>query len=296
MNSILIKILSWWIPKRRYSIWHCNVLELLVAAWLFMFLPSLTYPILFSTPCSPEEQSKLDIPQTFTTEIFPKNRPDESHPVLRLVQTKNRAFILMGFYMACILAPMNEELLFRAGLQNCLQGVLTKLFKKRQNLSVETCRWLISTISIVLPALFFALIHYRTEEMANASIESVIRSITNACVAWTLFPIICYSYLFFVRRLRARDLFGTWREAPELALFGVKWIWILIPSYALSFILVLIRIITNTHFLPDPFCLIPLALVFGFLYYRTQSILPTIVLHILFNFTSLCLTLLPLFL
>ena len=137
---------------------------------------------------------------------------------------------------------------------------------------------------------------YYPEEMANASIESVIRSITNACVAWTLFPIICYSYLFFVRRLRARDLFGTWREAPELALFGVKWIWILIPSYALSFILVLIRIITNTHFLPDPFCLIPLALVFGFLYYRTQSILPTIVLHILFNFTSLCLTLLPLFL
>ena len=296
MDTILIKILSWWIPKRRYSLWHCNVLELLIAAWLFLFLPSLTYPILYSSPTTPEEQSELDIPQTFTTEIFKKDSPNESHPVLRLVQTKNWTFIGLGFYMACILAPINEELLFRAGLQNCLQGFLTQLFKKRQNLSVETCRWVISTISIVLPALFFALIHYRSEAVANESIERVARSITNACVAWTLFTVICYSYLFFVRQLRVRDLFGTWHEAPGLAFFGVKWIWILIPSYALAVVLLIIRFLTNTHFLPDPFCLIPLALAFGFLYYRTQSILPTIVLHILFNLTSLCLTLLPLFL
>ena len=296
MTSILMKILSWWIPKRRYSLWHCSVLELLIGAWLFLFLPSLTYPILYSSPETPEEQSALDIPQTFTTEIFKKDRPDESHPVLRLIQTKNWTFIGLGFYMACILAPMNEELLFRAGLQNCLQGVLTQLFRKRQKMSVETCRWLISIISIVAPAVTFALIHYRSEAVARESIESITRSVTNACVALTLFAVICYSYLFFVRRLRFRDLFGTWREAPGLALFGVKWIWIIIPSYMLAFILLFIRIVTKTHFLPDPFCLIPLALVFGFLYYRTQSILPTIVLHILFNFTSLCLTLLPLFL
>ena len=296
MDSILVKILSWWIPKRRYSLWHCSVLELLVAACLFLFLPSLTYPILYSTPSAPEEQSELDIPQTFSTDIFKKDRPNESHPVLRLVQTGNWTFISLGFYMACILAPMNEELLFRAGLQNCLQSVLTQLLKKRHNISVQTCRWIIASISIVLPAVFFAMIHYRSEAVANQSIESVIRSITNACVAWTLFLVIGYSYLFFVRRLRFRDLFGTWREAPGLALFGIKWFWIIVPSYALSVILLFIRFITNTHFLPDPFCLIPLALVFGFLYYRTQSILPTIVLHILFNFTSLCMILLTMLL
>ena len=296
MTSILTKILSWWIPKRRYSLWHCSVLELLIAAWLFLFLPSLTYPLLYSSPETPEEQSALDIPQTFSTEIFKKDSPDESHPVLRLIQTKNWTFIVLGFYMACILAPINEELLFRAGLQNCLQGVLTQLFRKQRDLSVETCRWLIAIISVVAPAVTFALIHYRSEAVARESIESIIRSVTNACVALTIFTVICYSYLFFIRRLRMRDLFGTRQEAPGLAMFGVKWIWILIPSYALSFLLLFIRLVTKTHFLPDPFCLIPLALVFGFLYYRTQSILPTIVLHILFNFTSLCLTLLPLFL
>ena len=296
MDSILIKILSWWIPKRRYSLWHCSILELLSAAWLFLFLPSLTYPILYSSPNTPEEQNNLNIPQTFTTDIFKKDRPNESHPVMRLVQTKNWTFIALGFYMACVLAPMNEELLFRAGLQNCLQGVLTQLFRKRRDLSVKTCRWVISSISIVLPALFFALIHYRSEAVANQSLESVIRNITNACVAWTLFPIICYSYLFLVRRIRFRDLFGTWREAPGLALIGIKWIWILVPSYALSVILLFIRFVTDTHFLPDPFCLIPLALVFGFLYYRTQSISPTIVLHILFNLTSLCMLLLTMLL
>lgn len=288
----MIKILSWWIPKRRYSLWHCSFLELLIAACLFLFLPSLTHPILYSSPTTPEEHSQLDIPQTFTTDIFKKDSPDESHPVMRLVQTGNWTFIALGFYMACILAPMNEELLFRAGLQNCLQGVLTQLFKKRRNLSVKTCRWIIASISIVFPALFFALIHYRSEAVANQSIENIIQSVTNACVAWTLFPIICYSYIFFIRRLRFRDLFGTWKEAPKLAFFAIKWFWIIIPSYALSVLLLFIRYITNTHFLPDPFCLIPLALVFGFLYYRTQSILPTIALHILFNFTSLCMVLL----
>lgn len=293
MDSILLKILSWWIPKRRYSMWHCNVLELLIAAWLFLFLPSFTYPILYSSPNTPEEQNNLDIPQTFTTEIFKKDSPDDSHPVVRLVQTRNWTFIGLGFYMACILAPMNEELLFRAGLQNCLQGFLTQLFKKRRIVSLQTCRWVISSLSIVLPALFFALVHYRSDDVANQSIERIVRAITNACVAWTIFPIICYFYIFFIRRIRFRDMFGTLREFPGLALFGIKWFWIIVPTYLLSFVLVFIRVITNAHFIPDPFALIPLALVFGFLYYRTQSVLPSIILHMLFNFTSLCMVLLP---
>lgn len=296
MDSILIKILSWWIPKRRYTLWHCNVLELFVAAWLFMVLPVLIRPILYPTPATPVEQSQLDIPQTFPTDFFNNGKPNNEHPIIRLVQTRNWTFIVLSFYMACILAPINEELLFRAGLQNCLQGVLTQLARKRYNISVQTSRWFIAILSIVLPALFFSLIHYRSEDVANATIEDITRSVTVCCVAWTLFTVVCFAYLFLVRRLRFRDLFGTWRETPGLAFFGVKWVWIIIPTYLLSFILIFIRIVTQTHFLPDPFCLIPLALVFGFLYYRTQSILPSIVLHFLFNFTSLCAALMSLFL
>ncbi len=293
MISILEKFLSWWIPKRRYSLWHCNILELLLAALLFLFLPSLTLVVLYPSPSAHEIQRQSDASQAQSAEIN-KQRPDEAHPVLRLVQTKNWTYIGLGFYMACILAPINEELLFRAGLQNCLQGILTQLFRKRLHFHVKTCNWLISVISIVLPALFFALVHYRSQELAKESIESIIRSVTVACVAWTLFSIICYSYLFFVRRLRLRDMFGTWREAPKLAFYGVKWIWIIVPTYILAIILLFIRILTGSHFIPDPLCLIPLALVFGFLYYRTQSILPSIVLHILFNFTSLSMALMTL--
>ncbi len=295
MNSILVNILSWWIPKRRYSLWHCNILELIIAALLFLFLPSLTLIALYPSPTAHEIRSQSNDSQTQSAEIT-KQKPDEAHPVLRLVQTRNWTYIGLGFYMACILAPINEELLFRAGLQNCLQGILTQLFRKRLRMNVKICNWLISVISISLPAFFFALVHYRSEEMANESIEHIIRSVTVACIAWTLFPIICYSYLFFVRRLRPRDMFGTWREAPRLAFYGVKWIWIIVPTYILAFILLFIRLFTGAHFIPDPFCLIPLALVFGFLYYRTQSILPSIVLHILFNFTSLSMALMTLLL
>ncbi|MBR5709285.1 MAG: CPBP family intramembrane metalloprotease [Thermoguttaceae bacterium] len=296
MNSILINILSWWIPKRRYSLWHCNILELILAALLFMFLPSLTLIALYPSPSAREIRSQSNDSSTPSTEIVKQERPDEAHPVLRLVQTRNWTYIGLGFYMACILAPINEELLFRAGLQNCLQGILTQLFRKRLHINVKICNWLISVISITLPALFFALVHYRSQEMANESIESIIRTVTVACIAWTLFPIICYSYLFFVRRLRPRDMFGSWREAPRLAFYGVKWIWIIVPTYILAFILLFIRLLTGAHFIPDPICLIPLALVFGFLYYRTQSVLPSIVLHILFNFTSLSMALMTLLL
>ncbi len=296
MTSILIKILSWWIPKRRYSLWHCSVLELLVAAWLFMFLPTLLRPVLYPTPATPEEQSQLNIPQTFPTNIFDNGKPSNEHPILRLVQTRNWTIIGLSFYMACILAPINEELLFRAGLQNCLQGIMTKFFHKQHNISVQTRRWSIAIISIVLPALFFSLIHYRSEDVAHATIEDITRSVIVCSIAWSMFTVICFTYVFHVRRLRLRDLFGTWKEAFKLALFGVKWIWIIIPTYVLTVILLVIRFITQTHFLPDPFCLIPLALVFGFLYYRTQSILPSIVLHFLFNLNSLCMAILSLFL
>ena len=209
---------------------------------------------------------------------------------------KKETNLIMAFYMACILAPINEELLFRGGLQNCLQCILTQLFKKRLQMPARVCCWLISIISIVLPAVFFALIHYRSAEIGKQSMESVVQMVICSCIAWTLFPVICFSYLFLVRRLRPRDMFGSWREVPGLAFFGVKWIWIIVPSYALALILVFIQLITKTHFVPDPISLIPLALVFGFLYYRTQSLLPSIVLHILFNFFSLCLALLTLLL
>lgn len=314
MNSIFY-FLSWWIPKRRYSLWHCNILELLIAVLLyFVLLPLLTLSILNLAPGTPEKHAPLTLnnalfkttsdpigsekqdesadSQTSSTTTFNKGTPNDSHPVIRLIQTKNWTFICMGFYLACILAPINEELIFRGGIQNCLQGFLTTLFKKQLHIHVKTCKWLISFISIILPAVFFALVHYRSPEMSSEPIEKIIQSITVACIAWTLFPIICFSYLFFVRHIRPRDMFGTWREAPKLAFYGVKWIWILIPSYILSLIFVFIRLLTKTHFIPDPFCLIPLSLVFGFLYYRTQSILPSIVLHILFNFTSLSLVLL----
>lgn len=296
MTSILIKFLSWWIPKRRHTVWHCSVLELLLAAWLFLFLPALTRSIFYPVPVTPEEQNQLDIPQTFPTNIFSSDAPNNSHPVVRLVQTRNWAFIGMAFYMACILAPINEELLFRGGLQNCLQGVLTKLFKIRLHLPVKTCRWLISIISIVLPAIIFALVHYRSEAFSRLSIEDIVRAITNSCIAWTLFPIICYSYLFFVRRLRPRDLFGTWRETPGLILTGVKWIWVMVPIYILMFLIVFIQLICKTSVVADPIGLLPLALIFGFLYYRTQSLLPSLALHILFNFISLSMSLLIFFL
>ena len=79
MTSILLKILSWWIPKRRYSLWHCNVLELLIAACLFMLLPSLTRQFLYPPSSVPEEQSELVDSENISTETLRNEKGDESH-------------------------------------------------------------------------------------------------------------------------------------------------------------------------------------------------------------------------
>lgn len=293
MDSILIKILSWWLPKRRYTQWHCNILEWLIAVLLFLLLPKLTslivFPMLDNTLVISESQEQ-EPPRL--TELFKPDKSKNEHPVIRLVQTGNWTYIVLGFYMACILAPINEELLFRGGLQNCLQGALTLLCRKKRRISARNSRLIISIISIILPALIFALIHYRSEEVGNISLKDLIYSIFNSCIAWTFFAGICFTYLFGVRQLRFRDLFGSKRELPGLIGSGVKWIWIYFPVFIVAIIVNIIMALTKTQFIPDPFVLIPLALAFGFLYYRTQSVLPSMTLHFLFNFINLSLVLL----
>lgn len=293
MTSILIKILSWWLPKRRYTQWHCNILELLTAGFLFLFLPTITslvvYPILDNALVISEPEEITDDSQSSLTELFKTDKSQKEHPVIRLVQTKNWTFIALGFYMACVLAPINEELLFRGGLQSCLQGFLTLLCRKNIRMSARNSRFIIAIISVTFPALFFALIHYRSEESGSISMKDLIYNIFNACIAWTFFAGICFTYLFGVRQLRFRDLFGSWRELPGLIGAGVKWIWIIFPTFIIAIIVNVIMILTKTHFVPDPIPLIPLALVFGFLYYRTQSVLPSMALHFLFNFINMSL-------
>lgn len=288
MTSILIKFLSWWIPKRRYTHWHCSFWELLVAAFLFMFLPTITYDILY--PDTSYEQELSDISQDSSNENFQTEEPNIEHPVVRLIQTRNWTLIGLGFYMACILAPINEEFLFRGCLQNWVQGGMTLFCRKWFPSDIKCSRFLISLVSITIPALVFALVHYRSEETGKMSIEDVAHNITNACVAWTLFTGICLTYLFSVRGLRFRDIYGSLREIPSLVCSGVKWIWIAIPVIEISIVVNFIQAVSDTHLVLDPIPLFPLAIVFGFLYYRTQSTLPSIVLHFLFNFTSLCLT------
>lgn len=253
-----------------------------------------TYPFLDKALVISEEQTVSDNSQTSATELFKINKSSDEHPVIRLIQTKNWGYIALGFYLACILAPINEELLFRGGLQNCLQGFLTILFRKNYKINVQSCRFLISVISITLPALIFALIHYRSEESGNISMKDMIYGIFNACVAWTFFTGLCIIYLFGIRQLRFRDLFGSIYELPGLIGSGIKWVWIYYPVILVAIIVQIIMALTETHFVPDPIPLIPLALVFGFLYYRTQSVLPSMVLHFLFNFINLSLAILVL--
>lgn len=309
MTWLLKEFLSFLTPDRRWSRWHCSGFEVICVFALYLLLPAITMPIVLiatnsNHKATQEEQAQTDNQnddETVSVEkpledaseeqqledgSGEKQLEDKSHPLIRLLKRRNWTDFAMVFYMACILAPLNEELLFRGCLQNWLHGLFARLYIRRR---VE--RWRVSFMSVVIPALLFALIHFRTDSDAKISLEKLHLLIINGCVALTALPVILLGYLFFIRKLRFRDIFGNLQQIPDLFISGAKWIWILVVCYALMISVSAILSHFNIDIVVDPIGLLPLALVFGYLYYRTQSILPSIALHFLFNFSSLCMVL-----
>ena len=214
-----------------------------------------------------------------------KQVSDNSHFLFRLLKEDGQAAtVLLILYMGCVLAPLNEEFLFRGCFQGWLETALRAFRCRRFIRGKRTAQWLVPVISITLPALFFSFSHARSEESGQMSVEQIRYVIYASGIGWTIYPILCFSYLFLLKKISFRSVFGSLSTIQSDVKYGIMCCMAIVPSvYALMFF-------TNWAFerlgiisVPDPVALIPLALTFGYLYYLTRRLTASMALHFLFN-------------
>jgi membrane protease YdiL (CAAX protease family) len=208
-------------------------------------------------------------------------KTDTEHPIGRLLRdSQSPGVFLLCLAAAVMVAPLTEEFLFRLVIQGWLEK-RDRLFRRAGG-----GRWpgMPGAIPVVVVALLFAGIHFRTAT-PQIDVSIGIRILLGVALANLLTLIVGVAWLRLDAGATAADLglvpaklaadvrtglLGYLAIATIMFPLNAGLSWILPPNIA-----------------PDPFSLFPLALMLGFLYYRTHRLAPSIVVHMGLNLTSL---------
>ncbi|MCL2117434.1 MAG: CPBP family intramembrane metalloprotease [Planctomycetaceae bacterium] len=222
-----------------------------------------------------------------TQPISDEELPDQ-HPLTILMQKngQNPMVILVCFLTAVIVAPLTEEFMFRVVIQG---GIEAKL-RRGYGHSAPAQR-----IPILLTALFFAAIHFRTQqETTPSSIDRIFQAMTATLIGNLVamaVVIVVFRRLF---RIRWSDI-GLWdfrrtgRDALGALLLLVT---ILIPIGVVKYVVDMFAKSDGavqlgvTSSMVDPIPLFLFALVIGTLYHRTRRFASVFFLHAFFNLYS----------
>ncbi len=251
-----------------------QAVDLLVVAAFYYLIPSAIFDLdrrLFPVPLTPAAD-KVDEVAAST-----------EHPVLVLLRQDRTPSTLVVCLVAVVLvAPIAEEILFRLLLQGALEGAE----RRWRRLARGAGLLLRGPMPLIGSSLAFALLHAR-----GAAPPPDARLVFHILVCGMLGNTVTVVLALALVRVRAGasavDL-GWQRDklADDLklglgtALSVVPWLYVVQVSM--------------TALLPksisaDPITLIPFAFVLGLLYYRTHRIVPSILLHMALNATSLAL-------
>jgi membrane protease YdiL (CAAX protease family) len=207
---------------------------------------------------------------------------DSMHPIVRLFVQGSPGVLVACGLMAVVVAPIVEEFFFRVLLQGWLEARQRRWCRR-----IPALRRLMPGAAwpIVLVSLVFAAMHFRGEGPAPSilllAVDSVAKIITIG-LAVVLFR--------FHPKATAADL--GWEPKQffrDVGLGLLSFAALGAPLYAM---MLFIRLQLPESVTPDPFVLFPFSLALGYLYYRTHSIVPSIVLHMALNATSLAMLLL----
>ncbi len=210
---------------------------------------------------------------------------DTVHPAEQLLRSRKPTAVVVAVVMAVFVAPIFEEFLFRVLLQGWLETVWNR--KRRVHAVLRTAPQ--SWLPVVLPALFFAAMHFRPPREPHS-----IRYLTLlflAQMAGQLLTLgLAIAVLRFGVRATPRDLgWQPRRLAADAKLSFVALLTamppLLIAQYDLLYAAEKYQVSNSL----DPIPLFFLALVFGALYQRTHRIAPSLLLHMAFNATSVTL-------
>ena len=185
--------------------------------------------------------------------------------------------------MGGILAPLNEELLFRGTLQQSFENALNIDSPSRFPLPFRD--WL----AIIIPAILFSLVHLRFNSSQDAArVEQLTVQVKWAVTGQVFFAPLFLLWLRFCHQIHLSDVFGTasdWIKSAKSGAFA--FVVLLLPVYFVQAIFATLFSYFQIPFCPDPFALFALALGMGWLFYRYRTITASITLHFLFNSTGL---------
>jgi membrane protease YdiL (CAAX protease family) len=210
------------------------------------------------------------------------------HGIMPLLSHGGTFGLLLAALLAIIVAPIIEEFLFRL----VLQGGLESMVHRRPGLP----GWLGSGIPIVLPAILFASLHFRSpspeypwQYAAALMIGAVVGAVASLIFSLVWLRVRCGVTLEDLGFVPGRLLGDARIGAMSLLAF-------IVPVYLVQGAVAL----TLMHFetaldrpmpAPDPVAIFLFAIVWGVLYRRTHRLVPSLVAHALLNTLSLGLAL-----
>jgi len=203
------------------------------------------------------------------------------HPALRVIGALDGgAGLWIVLLVVIAIKPIQEEFLYRLVLQGAIEKY-ERMLRHPIPLGRFGARGL---LSISMTAFYFASVHVRSPEK-EFDVALGFQGIAAMFVAMPVVLIVCIAYLA-LRGAKLKD-FGV---QPDRILSDVRtgfltFLLIACPVYGLQGSLD--KIFAGPVI--DPFTLFPFALVLGFLYFRTHRIVPSIVLHMSLNATSVAL-------
>ena len=267
-------------PRRQRTVpWGVSVIPIVLV--LSLLMPLLAYPLV--------QWVHVDIsnanPEVQSLKPEADEELAEQHPLTILMQKsgQNPIVFLVCFLTAVIVAPLSEEFLFRVVIQGGIEATLRREF----GLTSMARR-----LPILITALFFAAIHFRTEqEIDPSSVDRLFYVMTATMIGnlATVAVVIVIFRNFF--RIRRSDI-GLWdfrrigRDAwgAFLLLFVI-----LIPIVIVNYT---VQTLAKTDGaaqlgissrMVDPIPLFLFAMLLGTLYYRTRRFASVFFLHALFN-------------
>jgi len=206
------------------------------------------------------------------------------HPVFILLrQQSGPGTLLFVLVVAGVIVPIAEEFTFRLLIQGWLEAIEQR-WRRRIALGRRLGR---GVLPVTFVAAMFALMHWRTAGpppdmrafILLLAVDSLVKIFTLGFAVWLI---------WHQRGAMAADFGFVPQRLPEDLGLGLLAFLACVPP-----VLLIQNLASNLlpeWLAPDPIALFFFALALGILYYRTHRIVPSMVLHMALNMTSVAIT------
>jgi membrane protease YdiL (CAAX protease family) len=227
-----------------------------------------------------------------TEEKTQSNGKKNEHPIVMLLRSKDPRMLFLCFFMAVIFAPINEEITYRMFIQGYLEKLdwrFRRWSKHPHNPRLESRSSFLSSlpwgmVPILATSAFFAMLHFR-KAAEPPPMDLLLRTTLTLMIGGTISLLLLFPWLGIVRKARLVDFGIVPKEIPKDIFRGILgFIAVTVPVYGIQFAT---APLVPKEISQDPISIFFLAIAFGVVWCRTHRLIPSIVMHMLFNGFSL---------